>query len=184
MERSDLALRSVRRSYERAHAVSALRGIALAGAFVVLSIGLHRVTGITWIVAALLAIALATLGWRGGSARRGALAGVLAGLPVFVTPTIVFALTHGGIQCPDCELGPTLLCLVTCFATSSLVGLAIGFATRHEPARFSVAALATAVLVGLLGCSTTGLGGAVGIVIGMLAGGATGWLVHGRELRA
>ena len=83
-------------------------------------------------------------------------------------------------RAPICELGPTL---VTCFATSSLVALAIGFATRHEPALFLVAALATAVLVGLLGCST-GLGGAVGIVIGMLAGGATGWLVHGRELRA
>jgi hypothetical protein len=184
MERSDVALRRVRRSYERAHVVSALRGLALAGAFVLLSIGLHRTTHVTWLVASLLAIVLATLGWRGGSARRGALAGVLAGLPVFIAPTIVFAFTHGGMQCPDCALGPTLACLVTCFATSSLVGLAIGFATRREPTRFTFAALATAVLVGLLGCSTTGLGGAIGIVIGVLAGGATGWLVHGRELHA
>ena len=184
MERSDLALSRARRAYRNAHAVAALRGIALAGAFAVLAIGLHRTTHITWAVATLLAVTLAAFGWRGGSLRRGALAGAVAGVPVFIAPTIVFALTHGGMQCPDCALGPTPACLVTCFTTSALVGLAIGFATRKEAARFSGAALATAVLVGLLGCSTTGLGGAIGIVFGVLAGGATGWLVHGREAHA
>ena len=181
---SDLALSRARRAYDRAHAFAAVRGVARAGAFGLLSIGLHRTTRITWLVAALLAIVLGGLGWRGGSARRGGLAGMVAGLPVFIAPTIVFAFTHGGMQCPDCPLGPTLPCLVACFATSSLVGLAIGFATHDQPARFSVAALATALLVGLLGCSTTGIGGALGIVIGLVAGSATGWLVHGRAAAA
>ena len=46
-----------------------------------LAIALHRTTHATWLVAAALAATLATLGWRGGAWRRGALAGVLAGLP-------------------------------------------------------------------------------------------------------
>jgi hypothetical protein len=182
MERSDIALRTVRRAYQRSHALSGVRGIVVAGVFAMLATGLHRTTHITWLVAGLLAITLATLGWRGGSMRRGALAGVLAGVPVFIAPTIVFALTHGSVMCPDCALGPTPACLVTCLATSSLVGLAIGFTTSRESPRFILAALVTAVLVGLLGCATTGFAGALGIVIGVIAGGATGWLVHGREL--
>lgn len=178
MERSDLALSAARRAYERSHVRSAGRGVLLAGLFAILAIGLHRTTHFTWFVAALLAIALAAFGFRGGSSRRGALAGVLAGLPVFIAPTIVFAITHGGIHCPDCELGPTLACMATCLVTSALAGSAIGYASRREPMPFIAGATTTALLVGLLGCATTGIGGAVGIVVGVLAGSATVRLVH------
>ena len=185
MARSD-ALARVHRAYERAHALSAGRGIVLAAGFAMLAIGLHRTTAITWLVVTLLGVALAAFGWRGGSWRRGALAGVLAGLPVFIAPTIVFAVTHGRFQCPDCPLGPTLPCLVVCFGTSSLAGIAAGFAAMRDthPRRFAAGALVAAALTGLLGCATTGLGGATGIVIGLAAGGATGWLVAGRSAHA
>jgi hypothetical protein len=103
---------------------------------------------------------------------------------VFLAPTIVFGILHGRLQCPDCPLGPTPACLVTCFGTSALVGIAIGFGARRESMRFVVAALASALLVGLLGCATTGLGGALGIVAGVAAGGVTGWLVQGRAAHA
>jgi len=36
----------------------------------------------------------------------------------------------------------------------------------------------------LLGCGTTGLGGASGIVVGLVAGGLTGWITAGRTVRA
>ena len=184
MERSDRALAAARHAYERARVISAGRGFVLAAAFAVLAIGLHRTTHATWIVVTVLAAVLVGFGWRGGAWRRGALAGTLAGLPVFLAPTIVFGILHGRLQCPDCPLGPTPACIVTCFGTSALVGIAIGFASRRETNRFVLAALASALLVGLLGCATTGLGGALGIVAGVATGGVTGWLVQGRAAHA
>ena len=185
MARSEVALHRARAAYERAHVVASLRGIAIAGGLALLAIGLHRTTHTTWLVASLLAATLGALGWRGGAWRRGALAGVLAGLPVFVAPTIVFAVIHGA-HCPNCELGPTLPCLITCFGTSSLVGILVGHAAIHDaaPRRFALGAIAAAALTGLLGCATTGLGGATGIVVGLVAGGVTGWVVAGRAVHA
>src|SRR5258706_63611 len=186
MERSELALSRARSAYERARVLVGVRGVVLAGLLALLAVGLHRTAATTWLVAAGLAIALGMFGWRGGSWRRGALAGVIAGLPVFVAPTILFAILHGRLQCPDCALGPTLPCLLACFGTSSLVGTIVGgYALRDRlPRRFAAGALACAALTGLLGCATTGFGGAVGIVIGIAAGGATGWLVAGRAAHA
>ena len=185
MARSDLAYRRAHAAYERAYGLAAVRGVGLAAVLAVLAVGLHRTTSTTWLVAAVLAATLGAFGWRGGPWRRGALAGVLAGLPVFVAPTLVFAVTHGA-HCPTCELGPTLPCLVTCFGTSSLVGLAVGHVALRDasPRRFASGALAAAILTGLLGCATTGLGGAVGIVAGMVAGGAAGWVVGRRAAHA
>ncbi|HTR51699.1 MAG TPA: hypothetical protein VMJ10_13380 [Kofleriaceae bacterium] len=185
MARSELAFARARGAYERAHAVAGLRGIALAGALALLAIGLHRTTNTTWLVASALGATLAVLGWRGGAFRRGAHAGVLAGLPPMIAPTLVFALGHGG-HCPNCELGPTLPCLLACFGTSALVGMFVGHAATRDasPARYALAAIASAALTGLLACSTTGIGGAVGVVIGLVAGGVTGWVVAGRTAAA
>jgi len=184
MARSDLAFARARRAYERAHVMSGLRGIALAAALTTLAIGLHRTSNLTWLVSALLAATLGALSWRGGSWRRGALAGIFAGLPVFVAPVVVFALGHGG-HCPDCPM-PTMQCLLTCFTTSSLAGIAVGtFAFGDaSPPRFAAGALATAVCTGLLGCATTGLGGALGVAIGLVAGSATGWALGRRAAHA
>jgi len=185
-ERStELALRRARFAYERAHAIAAARGVAIAGGLVALAYGLHAMTPGIWLAAAALAVALAVLGWRGGAARRGALAGVLAGLPPLLAPSVVFALAHGG-HCATCEHGATLQCLITCFVTASLVGVAVGYRASVDPAprRFAIAAITTAALTGLLGCGTTGLGGALGVVVGVVAGGVTGWLVGGRAAHA
>ncbi|HEY1555635.1 MAG TPA: hypothetical protein VGF94_12445 [Kofleriaceae bacterium] len=164
---------------------AAALGIAIAGALAALAVGLHRTTHATWVIALLLGITLAALAWRGGAARRGSLAGVLAGLPPMLAPVLLFALGHGG-HCPDCQLAPTLTCLLTCFGTSALVGTLVGHVAAHDaaPARYALAAIATAALTGLLGCSTTGLGGAVGVVVGLVAGGVTGWVVAGRTAAA
>ena len=177
MARSDVALGRARLAYERAHVMSALRGIVLAAGLVLAAIALHRTTEMTWLVAMLLGATLATFGWRGGAWRRGGLAGVLAGLPVFIAPALYFMMTRG--HCPECATTPTLTCVLVCFGTSTVVGTLVGHAATRDPSplRFGGGALAGALLTGLLGCGTTGLGGAVGIVIGLVAGGVTGWMV-------
>ncbi len=181
MARSDLALRRVRRAYELAHVLSGFRGIAIAGALIVLAVGLHRVTDASWAIAALLVASLGALGWRGGALRRGAFAGVLAGLPPLIAPSVVFSLSHGG-HCPSCDMGATWPCMLTCLGTSAVLGMLVGYRaiTDESPRSFAIAAIATAALTGLLGCGTTGLGGAVGVVFGLVAGGVTGWVVAGR----
>jgi len=185
MARSELAFADARSAYERAHVLAGLRGIGLAGVLAALAVGLHRTTELTWLVAGALAATLAVLGWRGGAVRRGARAGVLAGLPPMIAPTLVFALGHGG-HCPNCELGPTLPCLIACFGTSALVGMLVGHAATRDasPSRYALAAVTSAALTGLLACSTTGMGGAIGVVIGLVAGGVTGWIVAGRAATA
>ena len=181
MARSDRALRRVRIAYERAHLHAAARGLVIAGALCVLAIGLHRTTATTWLVASTLAASLAALGWRGGAWRRGALAGVLAGLPPLIAPSIVFALSHGG-HCATCEQGTMMPCMIVCVGTSSLVGTLVGYRATldDDPRSFALAAIATAACTGLLGCGTTGLGGALGVVVGLVGGGITGWIVAGR----
>ena len=175
MDRS--RFRRARAAYERAQARAGARGLVLALALTALAWGLHRTTDATWLVAIALGCALAIFGWRGGALRRGALAGVLAGLPPMLVPAIVTSLSHAG-RCASCVMEPSLACMMTCFSTSALVGIAVGHhATRDGwPRRFAFAAATTATLTGALGCGTTGLGGTIGIAIGIVAGGATGWV--------
>src|SRR2546430_1052372 len=81
--------------YDRTHLVAAAQALAIAGALVALAIGLHRTSNATWLIAGTLGVSLAVLAWRGGPWRRGAFAGVIAGLPPLIAPSIVFALNHG-----------------------------------------------------------------------------------------
>lgn len=185
MARSEAVLSSVRRAYERTHVLAAVRGVVLALLFTGFAIALHRTTQATWVVAAGLAATLATLGWRGGAWRRGGLAGMIAGVPVFVAPALYFMFAHGR-HCPECAMTPSLSCMLVCLGTSAVVGIGVGYtATRDaSPQRFAGGALSTAMLTGLLGCGTVGFGGALGVAIGLVAGGVTGWVVAGRAATA
>jgi hypothetical protein len=185
MARSDAALARVRSAYERTHVLAGARGFAVAIGLLLLAFALHRTTGETWLVAGLLGATLAVAGWRGGTWRRGSLAGVLAGLPVFIAPAVYFLATQHG-SCVQCRMEPSLTCMLVCFGTSSAVGALVGhIATRDaSPRRFAMAAVAGALLTGLLGCGTTGFGGALGIVAGLLAGSLTGWAVATRTAHA
>lgn len=184
MARSDAALARIRSAYERAHLLSGARGILLAAGLLVLAFALHRTTSETWVVAALLAGTLAVTGWRGGTWRRGSLAGIAAGLPVFIAPAIYMLFTHG--NCAHCQMQPSLTCMLICFGTSSAVGALVGHVAVRDalPRRFVLAAVAGALLTGLLGCGTTGYGGALGIVAGLLAGSVTGFTVATRAAHA
>jgi hypothetical protein len=184
-DREQRALRRARLAYERSHLLAALRGAALAGALAVLAYGLHRMSSAVWLVAVCLAAVLAGLGWRGGAWRRGALAGVIAGLPPLIAPTLMIAASRGW-HCAMCDRGPTVPCLLACLATSAVVGLLVGHraVTDGSPRRFAIAAITSAALTGLLGCGTTGLGGAAGVVLGLVAGGAAGWIAATRAAHA
>jgi hypothetical protein len=122
------ALSRARRAYERAQVLAGLRGVVAAAVLCAVAFALHDLTPTAQLVAGALAITLGVLGWRGGAWRRGSFAGVLAGLPPLVAPWLVFALTHHGRieHCPACDGAPTLGCLVTCFATSTAVGILVG----------------------------------------------------------
>lgn len=185
MARSELALRRARLAYERTYVVSGLRALAVAAVLVISAIALHRTTDATWLVASTLAATLATMAWRGGGWKRGGLAGVLAGIPVFVAPAVYFMATTGG-HCPDCNVAPSLPCMMICFGTSAAAGLLVGRVASHDsqPRRFALGALSTALLTGLLGCGTVGFGGALGVAIGLAAGGVTGWVAGNRTARA
>lgn len=184
MTSADRGLARARRAYERARVLAGVRGLVIAAGVSVLAVGLHRVTSTGWLFAALLAATLGALGWRGGAWKRGAFAGVVAGLPPLVVPSLVFALTTGN-HCTGCAGAAEWPCLLSCFATSSLVGLFVGHraSTDAAPRFYAIAAIATASLTGLLGCGTTGLGGALGVVIGLVAGGVTGWVVADRGVQ-
>jgi len=185
MARSDQALRRVRCAYEVAHLAAAARGLAIAAGAVILALGFHHASSAMWLAAGALAAALGVLGWRGGALRRGAVAGVIAGLPTLVVPALVLMLS-GGTHCEACASDAMLPCMLACFGSSSLVGILVGYraSTDTAPRRYAIAAIAAAALTGLLGCGTTGLGGAVGIVAGVVAGGITGWVFAARAAHA
>jgi MFS superfamily sulfate permease-like transporter len=178
MAHSDV-LRRVKRAYERPHLHAAARALVVAGLLIVIAIGLYRVTRATYLVAIVLATTMAVFAWRGGSWRRGAFAGVLAGLPPLIIPSIAWTLFSGAGHCTSCEASATMPCLIACFGTGSLVGILVGYRSicDSSPRRYGLAAMATAALGGLLGCGTTGLGGATGIVLGLVAGGVAGWRI-------
>ena len=100
-------------------------------------------------------------------------------------PGLVLALS-GGTHCEACASDAMLPCMLACFGSSSLVGILVGYRANIDaaPRRYATAAITAAALTGLLGCGTTGLGGAVGIVAGIVAGGVTGWLFAARAAHA
>jgi hypothetical protein len=180
-DRAAHALRRVRRIYEREHVLGGVRGLAIAAGLCVIAFGLHASTPLAWAMAGLLGATLGALGWRGGGLRRGAFAGVLAGMPPMIVSSVVAALAHGN-HCPDCGTVASWECTFACLGTSAIVGALVGYRAISDraPMRFAAAAIATASLTGLLGCATMGLGGALGVVIGLVAGGITGWaFAHG-----
>jgi len=83
-------------------------------------------------------------------------------------------------------MAPSVACIFLCVSTRSAAGILVGhIATRDEsPRRFALGAIATALSTGLLGCGTFGFVGAIGVALGLVAGGITGWVVAARTARA
>ena len=171
------ALSAARRSYELAQLRAALRSLTFAALPVTLAFAIHGVTMQTALLAGALVLTIALFAWSGGAWRRGAHAGVVAGLPPLLAPLVVlsFAPSH----CSHCSDPGSWSCVAACFGASSFVGIVVAQRARREvsPRSFAFAALVVAAVTGLLGCGMTGLGGAVGIALGVALGSIVGFTV-------
>lgn len=173
--RAAIARATVRRAYERDRVVDgvvAMWPVPLLAAF---ALAVHEHVGAGAVLAAVgLAIVLGVSAWAGHSWRRGSIAGVVAGLLPLIVPTVVIA-TRGKMHCASCapSAGNLLMCTIVCIGTSVVAGIAVGIAAARDrsPLRFTAAALAAAAGVGLIACGAVGLGGSLGIVAGLVAGG-------------
>ena len=171
---ASLATRS-RRAYERAMLARALRGAWPVVLLAPVALLLHAPAQATTTIAAiagLLAAALIGLGWRGGAWRRGALPGVLSGVPVFVVPSLIApraehcaqACSHGGVASSSCALA--------CLGVALVAGVLLG---RHaardpRPVEYTLAAAVTGGLTASLTCSAAGSFAVLGAIAGLVAG--------------
>jgi len=105
--------------------------------------------------------------FRGGAIGAGVRTGALAGLVPLLCPILVMSLGH---HCAGC--GPSLpmpLCLAACAAGGVIA--ALWSANHGGRVGVAAAALATAALVGAVGCTIAGGFGLLGLGLGMLAAG-------------
>lgn len=179
MERRDaIARRAVRRRYELARLGVGVRAAWPVAVVLPLAAMIHGHVGALMLAGGVaLAVAAIGFGWRGGAWLRGVGAGFLAGIPTLIVPAVVLALasTRDGAHCAGCEASASVqaLCVASCLVSALVVGAAVGLRAGRDasPLRYAGAAVTVAALCGLLGCSATGLGGAVGILGGLALGG-------------
>ena len=171
---ASLAARS-RRAYERAMLARAVRDVWPVLLLAPLALLLHAPAQTASTIAAIagvLAVALIALGWRGGPWRRGALPGVLSGLPVFVVPSLVapraehcaLACSPGGAASSSCALA----CLGVALVAGVLLGRRAGRDAR--PVEYTLAAAVTGGLTASLTCSAAGGFAVLGAIAGLVAG--------------
>ena len=113
-----------------------------------------------------LVAATAFAGWRSGAGMQGALAGVVVAMvPLLIGPLVSARYLCGGGLCFSwCGLG----CAAAAAAVGVVAGLAFSRLRRHR-LDFAAAALVCGT-VGMLLCPVTGVGSAVGAVVGVVAG--------------
>jgi hypothetical protein len=173
----DIALRArARRAYERARWLDGGRTAWPVLALVPVALALHgrSAAPATAVAGALLAIALAVAGWRGGAWRRGALPGVAAGLPLFLIPSVLMAgCTACGAACPR-EAMPWLTCFAGCGLAALLGGLVLAALARRDraPLVYAASAALTAALTASMTCTIAGAAGLLGGIVGLAAGSA------------
>lgn len=170
MERFDperVARRS-RRAYELARVRVALRATAPFGAPFAIAVA-H--VG-TWQAAslALAAFTAMVVGRSLGRAiGRGVRTGAMAGLVALLFPIVVNLLGH---HCAGCApVTPMPLCLAACAGGGALASFLSGRGAAGLRSVEAGAALATAGLVGAVGCLTAGGFGLLGLAGGMVLGG-------------
>jgi hypothetical protein len=149
------ALRRARRAYERGRALLGLRAAALVVPMVILSFGGCGRPATSIAVGCVLAVLVVVLTWYGGTAARGAAAGLLAGAASLVAPLVACrALERAGAP----GWLPLLACILGGLGSGAIVARS---ATRErgDRAHFLVAAGAVSALAGSLGCFEVGLGG-------------------------
>lgn len=160
-----------RGAYERGRLWVGLRRVWPIAFLVLAALWLHSASATRIAaVAAVLAIALVVTGWRGAGWARGALPGVLGGLPAFFVPYLV---APAGSSCDRCAHPDAhwSTCLALCFAASLTTGVVLAVMARRDrdPRGFIGSAALVGVLTAAITCSLAGAAGLGGIALGVLA---------------
>lgn len=138
----------------------------------------------TGVAAVLLGATLLVTGWRGGGWRRGALPGLLGGLPAFFVPSLIMPASATCERCVHAS-AHWLTCMTACTFASLVAGLALAHLARRDraPRSFAASAALTAGLTASLTCSLAGYAGVVGVALGLGLASAP-ILVLGRRVAA
>jgi hypothetical protein len=171
MERSEHLLAQVTRAYERGRIVRGLRLALLVPPLVLISLGGCGSARASIAIGAALAALVVALTYRGGSASRGVVPGLIAGIAPLVVPLFVCPwLARSGLGGP--------LPLLGCVAGGVLSGVAVArFAKGQGEHRFAFALAAGLVcaLTGSLGCVDVGLGGIAAMAAGLAVAQPLAW---------
>jgi hypothetical protein len=156
-----------RRAYERGRLGWALRRATAAMAVAAVALVGCPAPAQPATCAGALGVALAICLWRGGAWARGARLGFLAGLaPCWLPAAVRAAYASCDRVCPTLP--------AVCLTAGVVAGLLVAWLGLrvHGDRRFWLAAAATAILAGAVGCLAAGLAGLGGMALGMLAGAA------------
>ena len=159
--------RRARRGYERARIERGARITVAVGIFSAAAlIGCSHRTEAAW-AAVVVSLMVGAAEWRGLAWRRGAHAGLVAGLAPFLLPVAsrwLSLLTHGAITCSPAPL--------LCFLGGLCGGALLGTESRGESkgVTFWGMALVVAASLGAVGCLPAGLSGLAGMAVGLAAG--------------
>jgi hypothetical protein len=158
-----------RRAYELGRLRAALRlaplVLAAAGAAIVCG----RPLPMTCALAVALLLLSVGLAYAGGSAGRAVYPGLLAGAAPLAAPLLMATVGHACFGPACASLG-----LPACILGGSLAGVVIARTTARRDADlpFVLGALAVAALTGALGCTIAGAAGVLGMLAGVVVGGA------------
>jgi hypothetical protein len=166
----DLRLEArARRAYELGRLRAALRlaplVLAAAGAAIVCG----RPLAVTCVLAVALLLLSVGLAYAGGSAGRAVSPGLLAGAAPLAAPLLMATVGHACFGPLGASLG-----LPACILGGGLAGVFLARTTARRDADlpFVLAALAVAAMTGSLGCTIAGVTGVVGMLAGVVVGGA------------
>jgi len=169
MAHFDRVAARARRAYELGRLLGSLRFAAPFG--LALSFGALQVGSAQAAALALLGFAVIAGGrWWGRGPGRGVRTGALAGLFPLLCPLLLISI---GNDCAGCAPRiPMPVCLAACVASGAIAGLWSWSRDRLSGGSVeTVAALATAALMGAVGCGVAGGFGLLGLAIGMALGG-------------
>ena len=162
---SDLETRA-RRAYELGRLRWSLRFAPFALAAGAVAVACGRPLGLSGVLSAALLSLAVGLAFRGGSAGRAVMPGLLAGAAAMAMPLLLATVGHSlfGASC-------MAFCLPICVVGGALCGAVIALRGEHEPG-FLLAAITVAGVTGALGCTMVGTAGVVGMLAGTVLGGA------------
>jgi hypothetical protein len=172
MDIRDQTYLRARRAFERAQLRAAVWTAAPLAVIAPLAALLHQgaMPSATGPLALALVAALLLAGWRGDGWRRGAPAGLVAGLPGLLLPRVVLAPLGHCAMCAPLDVSATT-CFLACGGAGLVAGVVVGALAARDaaPVRFALTAATIACLTAALTCIVAGMAGLAGVAAGVAA---------------